>query len=332
MSRVFQRIRIDIGKGEAWALLAALGYSLDNVFIAYAVKGPGINYLLGALLRTLPLFLFILFKLIISKFFQTSGLSSAPVQNKQISPFKDYKIILALIAFGVMTFFLGNTLFFSAMQKGGVLVTSPLIGTQVLWAALFAVFLLGEDLNWKMIAGMLTSVSGIFVLALGKSSSIDLSLHWWLAIPLALGAAICWSLSGVLIAYVQRKGVDRFHALLFAVAVGILTINGYLLIAGKISVYTITPVHLMGKVFIAGTFSMVALIAITTALAVTTIASASTINSLQVGLAPLIAWLLLHEKMNFLIACGIVLILLGVIVVQLNRRPPDANGVTPIQD
>lgn len=297
-----------IGKGEVWAFGAAMAYSLDNVFTAIAVRGQGINFYLGAFLRSLPVFIFTL----------TITLTRRE-KNQTTSPFSDIKLVLSLIAYGLLTFFLGNTMFFSALQKGGVLVTTPLAGTQVLWAALFAVLLLGESLNWKMVAGMLLSIVGIFILAVGKSGGVNLAPQWWLAIPLALGTAVCWSLSGVLIAYAQRRGVDRFHALLFALAVGLLTLNLYMLGTGQIDVYTTTSPRLMVNVVLAGIFNMFALISITTALGLTSVASATTLGSLQVGLAPVFAWILIQEGMNVLIASGIALILAGVIFVQANR-------------
>ena len=299
-----------IGKGEVWALVAAAAYSMDSLFTATAVKGVGINYLFGASLRTIPLLLFTCFYLLLAK------------KKEETSIFSDIKLVLALVAYGALTFFLGNSMFFSALQKGGVLITTPLTGTQVLWAAGFAILLLGEKLNWKMVAGMLVSISGISLLAVGKTGLSTLATDWWLAIPLALATAICWSLSGVLIAYVQRKGVNRFHALLFAILVGNLCIHSFLLLSGQSAIYLTTPISAIANVIIAGLFGMLALIGLTTALGLTSVASASTIASLQVGLAPLLAWPILHEQLNMFMASGIMLILLGVIIVQLYRFSP----------
>lgn len=314
MSNLYNALKQRIGKGEIWAFSAAMAYSLDNVFTAYAIRGEGINIYLGACLRSLPVLIFSAYITLFSK--------KSRSRNGSASPFRDYKLVLALVAYGILTFFLGNTMFFSALQKGGVLITTPLTGTQVLWATLFAVLLLGEALNWKMVGGMLTSIIGIIILAIGKSGGVDLAPQWWLAIPLALGTAVCWSLSGVLMAYVQRRGVDRFQALFFALTVGILSLNGYMLLTGQIGAYSTASAHLIGNVLLSGILNMVALISITSALGLTSVASASTLGSLQVGLAPVFAWIFIDEAMNWLIAIGIILILSGVILVQINRSIP----------
>ncbi len=75
----------------------------------------------------------------------------------------------------------------------------------------------------------------------------------------------------------------------------------------------------MRNVFLAGIFNMFALVGITSALGLTTVASASTLGSMQVALAPLLAWLLIKEDMNILIGVGILLILTGIVFVQVNR-------------
>ncbi len=302
--------RKNIGPGELWALGSAIAYSLDNVFSAIAVRGQELNFSFGASLRSIPVFLFSLVMIYIVK---KDGKST-------VSPLKDWKIFTALAGNGILTFFIGNTLFFAALQAGGVLITTPVAGTQILWAAIFAGILLGEKLNYKMVLGMVVSICGILVLAVGRSGDVNLASRWWLAIPYALGAAICWSSSGVLIAYAMRRGVDRFQALLVGIIVGNATIHFYLILSGQAEVYTTTPLPLMFNVIAAGLFNMFALVSITTALGLTSVDSASTLNALQVGLAPIMAALIIHEDLNAMIGAGILLILTGVLIVQLTRE------------
>lgn len=299
---------LQIGSGELWAFGSALGYSLDNVFSAYAIHGEGIDFMFAAVLRSLPVFILSLIMVI-----------SKRAEPGAISPLSNWKLLLSVVAYGLLTFFIGNTAFFAALQKGGVLVTTPIVGTQVLWAALIAVVILKEPLNSKMITGMLVSIAGIFILTMGRSSGAGLAADWWVSVFLALLCALCWSVSGVLIAYAQRKGVNRFHALLIGLITGFVALNGYLLASGNSGAYTHTPPHLILNVLLAGLFNMLALIGITSALGLTSVASATTLGSLQVGIAPLLAWLIIGEDMNMVIASGILLILGGVVYVQYHR-------------
>jgi len=296
-------------KGESWALVAALSYALNNVFTGVAVQGNDLNYLVGVTLRATPTLVFA----------AAVGWGARRRNPQALSPLSDWRALAALIGYGLLTFVIGGPLYFGALREGGVVVASPITGTQVLWGALIAALFLREPFTWRMAAGMLVSVSGIALLSLGKSGGLELSQGWWLAIPAAAGAALCWSLSGVLIAYTMRRGVDRFQALSIAVLVGLVGVNACLLVGGDLGAYAATRSELALSVFTAGLFGTVALVSMTSALAFTSVASANAINSLQVGLAPLMAWLFVGEGMNAPMSVGILLIMVGVVVVQRAR-------------
>jgi len=51
----------------------------------------------------------------------------------------------------------------------------------------------------------------------------------------------------------------------------------------------------------------------------TTLASAGTLSSLQVAIAPLLAWLLFGNKVNLMYIVALLLILGGVIIVQRSK-------------
>jgi len=207
---------------------------------------------------------------------------------------------------------------FESLRKGGVLITSPVLGTQVLFSALLAALLLREPFTRTMALGMVISVVGVFALTAGQSGA-DLSPTWWLAVPFALGTALSWALAGVLLTYTMRRGVDPFQAVAIPTIVGIAVLNGYLLVTGQIGLYGGTSAEILAILLVAGVFSAAALISLTMALKLTTVASATTLNSLQVAIAPVIAWIFLGEDPNLAAAVGILTILAGVIIVQRSK-------------
>ena len=298
-----------LGRGEFWALAGALFYSLSNVFTGVAVRGAELNYLVGVSLRVLPMLVLSIVAIWLRK----------DRQSNSISLLSHGRVLATLVASGLLTYTIGSPLLFAALRYGGVLVSSPITGTQVLWSAIFAALLLRQPFNRRMALGMLASLVGVVLLTVGRSGSLDLPPHWWLAVPYATGSAFSWALSGVLMSYAMQRGVDRFRALNISVLTGAITLNGYLLLTGDIGLYLSTPWNIMASAALAGVLGMVGLFSLTSALALTTVASASTLNSLQVGLAPLIAWLFLGEGMNQLMALGILLIMGGVIVVQVSK-------------
>ena len=227
-------------------------------------------------------------------------------------------MIGALVCNGLLLFVVATPLLFESLRKGGVLITSPVLGTQVLFAALLAALLLREPFTRTMALGMVISVVGIFALTVGQSGA-GLPPTWWLAVPFALGTALSWALAGVLLTYTMRRGVDPFQAVAIPTIVGIATLNGYLLVTGQIGLYGGTSAEILAILLVAGVFSAAALISLTMAQTLTTVASATTLTSLQVAIAPVIAWIFLGENLNLAAAVGILIILVGVIIVQRSK-------------
>ena len=405
--------RIHLGKGEVWALAAALGYALYQVFLGVAMQGE-VDNSVAATVQAIPLLLFA----------TAMGWVINRRGKQTTSPFSDWRLIGALVCNGLLLFVVATPLLFESLRKGGVLITSPVLGTQVLFAAILAAlllrepftrtmalgmvisvvgvfaltagrsgadlsptwwlavpFALGTALSWALagvlltytmrrgvdpfqavaiptivgivvlngyllvtgqiglyggtsgeilaillrepltrtiVLGMIISVVGIFVLTAGQSGA-DLSPTWWLAVPFALGTALCWALAGVLLTYTMRRGVDPYQAVAIPTVVGVAALNGYLLVMGRMGLYGETSAGILVSLLVAGVLSAAALISLTLALNLTTVASATTLNSLQVVIAPVIAWLFLGDDLNLAATVGILTILAGVIMVQRGR-------------
>jgi uncharacterized membrane protein len=129
----------------------------------------------------------------------------------------------------------------------------------------------------------------------------------------------------VLLTYTLRRGVDAYQAVAIPTIVGLAALNGYLLAVGQIGLYSEAPVGIQANLLVAGVLSAAALISLTMALNLTTVASATTLNSLQVAIAPVIAWLFLDEKLTLIAAAGILIVLAGVIIVQRGRVAAHQN-------
>lgn len=315
-----KRGRVDLScyKGELWALLAALGYALSSLFARVAVRDYPLNFMMGASVRALPTFLFALY--------MVWRLSNRP--EKTVSPFSDWRLVAMLVGYGLLTFLLGNPLLLRALQLGGVLIATPVAGTQSLWATLLAAVFLGQVLNGRMIGGILVSISGILLLTLGQNPGSAVSSQWLLAVPFALVTALSWASSGVLMTGTLRRGVNRFHSLAIATGSGILALNIYLPITGQIGAYAETPLAIHGAMLVAGLLNAVALVSITSALVHTSIATATTLNSLQIALGPLLAWVFLGEQLGVVTGLGALLVAGGAIFVQqaAARARGGANG------
>jgi len=286
-----------LGRGEAWALVSAAAYALNHIFLRVALRGYDLNNMVGATAQAVPTLVFSL----------VAGWGIRRRGKDTLAPWGDWRLGAGLVGSGLLLFVVATPLLFGAFREGGVLVTSPVTGTQVLWGALLAALLLRQPFNRFMALGILVSVFGILVLTIGGSRGAELAPTWWLAVPYALGAAACWAVSGVMLSYAMRRGVNRHRALAVVVLTGVVTLNGYLVATGRTDLYASTPVSVLLTALTAGVFNMIALVALVAAFSVTSVASASAINSLQVGLAPLLAWAVLGEQLNITMVAGVLL-------------------------
>jgi len=84
--------RIDLGKGEVWALGAALGYALYQVFLRVALRGEGLNTMVGATVQAIPV---LLFATAMGWFINRKG-------KETTSPFSDWRLIGALVVNGLL--------------------------------------------------------------------------------------------------------------------------------------------------------------------------------------------------------------------------------------
>jgi drug/metabolite transporter (DMT)-like permease len=269
------------------------------------------NYFMGVALRATPAFLLAL----------TFALGTRRGRHHAQTTFPNAgaRLNLVLFASGLCTFVIGNPLLFAALRAGGVLIATPISGTHVLWGAVLAALLLHEPFNPRMARGMLLSIAGVLVLTLGRTAQATLAAGWWMAVPYAAATAVSWAMGGVLTAYALRRGVDRFQALATTSGTALVCLNVYLLLSGQISSYATTPSAPIQSTLVAGLFNAAALVCATSAFALTSVASATTLGSLQIAISPLIAWLFLGEKLNGVMALGILVITLGVIGVQRAR-------------
>lgn len=302
-----------IGRGEAWALLAAFSYALTNVVLKWALADA--PPLFGAAIKTLPMWIISVIVFI--------GNGYLKRLNPRSKDFIGIDSLLLLILLGFIVYVLGNWAFFEALKVGAVTLTTPIMGTQAIWATLISYIFLKEKINFPMILGMIISLSGVFILTIGNSGGNIMLEGWQKAVPLTFLAALCYSSSGVIKRYLfTRKSLDRWTVNFLEVTAGEILLHIIFLIQGN-NYYSIVPFSTINKFIFAGLFGALAIISITTATSLTQVASATTINSTQTAIAPILAMFLLGEKTNLQVGLGIILIMVGVMIVQLKKPVTD---------
>lgn len=303
-----------LGRGEAWALLAAFSYALTNIVLKWALdESPP---LFGAAINTMPIWI-----VSIILFFTKGNFRKLNPKSKD---FIGIDSIFLLIFLGFLVYVVGNWALYESLKIGAVTLTTPIVGTQVIWATLISYLFLKEKINLPMIFGMIISLTGVVTLALGNSGGDVLVEGWQKAVPLALVAALCFASSGFIKRYLfTRKSLNRWTITFLEVTSGEIFLHTIFLIQGK-NYYSIVSLGTISKFMFAGLFCGLAIISITTATSLTQVASASTINSTQTAIAPILAMFLLGEKISLVIFIGIILIMSGVMLVQLKKPVVDS--------
>jgi drug/metabolite transporter (DMT)-like permease len=293
-------------RGEAWALGSVLGYASANIFDRMAVVRA--DPLLGPLLRGLPSLL--LGILLVWKN-RTLG-QLRPGSGRYVGR----RAIFSLVSAGALST-LGLFAYYFAVEAGGVIITTPVQETYVIWGTLIAWFFLGERFHGFVLLGVCLIFLGLVSLSLGELGGAPVSAHWYWAIPLALFTALTYGVSGVLWRDGQLRGAHQSTAILLqfttSVAVGLVGVAGM----GRVGLLVTTPRPALEALLVSGVLSgVIAIYCIFTALRLMEVARVYAITSLTPLVATLFAHFCLGEYLNLTMLAGVVLISIGVTLTQ----------------
>lgn len=209
--------------GTLWAILAGVGFGIFQTLNRRAVQGMDVY---AATLMQLGISALVLIAIALATL-DVSMLAQAP--------------LISLIYFalaGLFHFFVGWTFLNSSQKRIGAARTSAFIGTTPLFAAVFALFTLGEIPGWLGLGGIGLIVLGVFLTNRKRAASTahnpGSGMDWqgWL---LGLAAPVCWAISPIFIRY----GLEGLPSPLLGVTVGIsVSALGYAIAFGVRSLRT----------------------------------------------------------------------------------------------
>ena len=194
--------------GALWALAAGAGFGLFQSLNRQAVRGMDVYVATFVQLAVSALILSV-------ASFLTEDLS--PLLTAPLSTY------LYIIAAGFFHFLIGWTFLNASQKKIGAARTSPLIGTNPVFATILAAVTLGEFPTWLELAGVGIIVVGAYLVSSenldsdnqnGKSRSLAVILQTsWLG----LSAAFFWAISPIFI----RLGLKDLPSPLLGVTIGV---------------------------------------------------------------------------------------------------------------
>ncbi len=312
------------GLGETLALIAAACYAGVNVFLK-PVSGT-IDPFVGSLVRLLPLLVIISVMAIVVR----------PVAANPKSEFFIGGKILGLLVFGgTMSFLVGNSLLFSALNLAGVAIaTAAVQAGSVLGGVLISWAFLKERPTNQQLVGAGIIVIGLVFMASPGFLNAELDFTVISGILVAMISGFCYTISNAASRAAQRKPGRSILTLLVSNAAGAtaLFITIWALHANPFAEFAKLPAEHWGAVLIAGLVNAVALASVTLSVRYTTVTKSVMITSLSIAFGALFGVLFFEEILQPLVLLGLGLVLLGVIVGQLSakKKPVQADFETEV--
>jgi drug/metabolite transporter (DMT)-like permease len=296
-------------RGEPWAAGSVLGYASAEILDRVAIRQA--DPLIGPFLRGLPSLA--LGIILVWKNHTLDELRPGSARYIGRRP------IVSLLTAGVLST-LGLFAYYFAMRVGGVVITVPVLQTYVIWGTVIAWFFLHEHIHRLAMLGVGLLFLGLGFLAWGELGGQGASPHWYLAIPLALFAALTYGVSGVLWRDGQLRGADQSTAILlqFIASEGVALLG--LAVMGRTGSILTTAGHNLAALLASGVLSgIVAIYCLFTALRLMAVARVYAFASLNPLMAALFARFFLHEYLSFLMLVGVVLVSVGLTLTQVFR-------------
>ena len=296
------------GRGESWALGSVVGYASANIFdrVAVAHADPLIA-LIGPVLRGLP-------SLLLGIFLVWKNRTLGQVRPGS-AQYVGRRAVLSFVGAGALST-LGLFAYYFAVETGGVIITTPVQETYVIWGTLIAWFFLHERFHGFVLLGVGLIFLGLVSLSLGELRGA-ISPHWYWAIPLALFTALTYGVSGVLWRDGQLRGAHQSTAILLQFTTSVAVGLAGLAAMGRLGLLVTTPRRAVLALLVSGVLSgVIAIYCIFTALRLMEVARVYAFTSLTPIMATLSAHFFLGEYLNLMMLAGVVLISVGVTLTQ----------------
>lgn len=310
------RVRFRVGRGEAWALVAAIAYTLVNITLRAAAVD--IDPYIGSAVRQIPVALLGLGAMLLSR-----GREFRPGN----AAFVGWYFIGALLIGGFLSFVIGNVAYFVGLAEGGLGITvSTTQGAVVFVGMGLGLLLLRERPRREQSLGAIVIGVGLVLVAVAQSG--EPRPLWVLGLLAALLAGSCYAATNVVTRLVQR---DR--PMLFVVLAAT-SLGGLTPLVALIAIRALAGVGpgpgdvdlaAIGVVLLAGVFNAVALVGLTQAMREATVATTNTLSASQLVFSFVASVLLFNEVGSPAMILGVVLVMAGIVYAQTDRARRSAT-------
>jgi transporter family protein len=293
--------------GEFWIAGAILGFAGSNFFDRVAVVQ--IDPLLGALIKTIP-------SLVFAAILLTTRATWGQMRPGAAGYIGGRAVWLLGIS-GVVSI-LGLIVYFYALRVAGLALTIPFLQTQILWATLIGWVFMQERFHPRALAGIATVAGGLMLLSYGQMLGRPVSASWAAGVPLALAAALAFSITGAIARAGQLKGADQSTAMFLRFGASIVVVLFVAGLTGRLPLLAAASWRDVFALLLSGVLNgVIAMYCFFTALRFMSVGRAFAVNGLNPIVAVALGTVFLGEYINTMMWAGIALASVGVLLVQL---------------
>lgn len=187
--------------GMEWlALVTAISWGAGSFFGKRAMKIGHLSPLVGIILRTV--FALILFALLLSLFGRKIN---ANFRKEVTNAWKESKwgLFQIIIFEGLLAGGLGMFLYYLAISNGELSLVMPLAFLSPFWGTLLALLWRDEKVIFQRIAGLIVTLSGIFIIT-SRIYAIEELLQWRIEY-VALLTGLCWGIGS----FFGKRGMKK---------------------------------------------------------------------------------------------------------------------------
>lgn len=299
--------------GVVFGVLAAIGYSLANVFLRMVSDLDPVWVSFLKAIPTVALF--------------------GPVAIGQLmtgkTPFPRPSSLLILTVAAISSQLLGNALLQWSFGVVGVAMSVPLsLGTMIVFGVVISSVVLREHLTRWQGWGTAVLVLAITILSLagrGAVSSVVDRQTSWLLVGGGIVAPILSGISYAFLSVAIRRGVSREVSLYMTIslicAVGMLVLGPLSLYTAGTEAMAATTWTQYGIMLVAGLLNAGSFVALTLSFRHAPVIVGNAANSLQNPLSAIAGVVLFHEAYSINLAAGVGLTVIGVVMMGLEPRP-----------
>lgn len=304
------------GTGEWLALLASVCYATVNALLRSVATD--VDPFVASLVRQVPLLCI-------------GAVAVAVVRPRNLAPrhadFIGTRAVVLLMVGGVVSFVIGNVLLMQGLSWVGLAVaTAALQGGMVVGGALISWLALREPPSRAQTVGVVTVIAGLAVMA-GPTMAAALDWRGVVGLLFSATAGACYTANGAVSRAVQRRRKAFLTTLVLTNLGGVLVLAAVVAVREGADLATALTTTELAVLLIAGTVNAVAIGAITLAVRHTSVASTSMVSASVIVMGTIVAATVFHEPTGPALLAGCAVIIAGILVGPLSRRPAPARAI-----